>query len=335
MKVLLIGSGDMGAMHARACKKIEGIHLCAVADPDEPRAAAFAREHGLPAMYGDYREALRREQPDLVSVCVPAFLHAEIAIAALEQGCHVLCEKPIALRPEDAEGMIEAADKAPGQLGIIFQRRYMGAWREVEQRLPLLGKPLSYQATDFRQVRPKRLMHDKHGNGGPVIDCCVHEFDMLLRLFGSPESVYAVGDVYAVEKTEVSAIGELAVDTVLITLKFKNGHKALVSYCWGLPAGTEDWSHTEIIGPAGLIKVFGSSIEHHLGNGRVETVSGLSENGHDIQIAACVDALRCGAPMPVPPGEALQALRVSYAALESIETGMPVAGCFSDMGAAE
>lgn len=324
MKVLVIGSGDMGARHAQAYSKITDARLCAVADPDRPRAEQLARDLNIGAVYEDYREALAAERPDLVSVCVPAFLHAEIAMAALEAGCSVLCEKPMALTVPEAERMIAASEKAPGQLGIIFQRRYMGVWEEVEKRLPLLGTPLSYQATDFRQVRPKRLMHSKSGNGGPVIDCCVHEFDMVLRLFGAPCSVYAVGDVYAAGKPEVGAIADLAVDTALITLKFSSGHKAMISYCWGLPTGVEDFSHTEIIGPKGMLKVFNTSIEHHHGQGRVETVSGLPENGHDVQIAACVDALSSGKPLPVPPQEALQALRIAHAALASIENSAAI-----------
>lgn len=321
LKALVVGSGDMGEKHARAYQRLPNVDLCAVADPDGLRAGRMAAELNVQGVYAGFQEAIEQERPDIVSVCVPAFLHAGISAAALEQGCHVLCEKPLALTLEDARRMLDAAEKSNAHLAVVFQRRFMPVWQEVEQRLPALGAPLSYQAADFRPVRPKVLMHSKSGNGGPVIDCCVHDFNMVLHLFGKPASVYAMGDVYADGKSEVDSVRDLAVDTAAISIRFEAGHKALVSYCWGLPTGYEDSVRAEILGPNGLLRIFPDSLEHHLPGGRVETVRGLEEEGHPAQIAAFVDAIAGGQTPPVNPGEALPALEVACAALASIESG--------------
>ncbi len=321
LTVLIVGSGDMGAAHARGYMSLEEASIVAVADPYQARAAALADACQVKKYYADCREAIQREQPDIVSVCVPAFLHAEIALYAMEQGCRVLCEKPIALTLEGAERMAEASERMPGRLGIVFQRRYLPVWIEAEKRLPLLGEPLSYQAADFRPIRPKRLMHSRSGNGGPVIDCCVHDFDMVLRLFGSLRSVNASGCILAQGKPELSGIQDLAVDTAAVSLRFDRGHTALLSYCWGLPTGFKDISRIEILGPEGMLRIGDGWLEHHMAGGRVETISGLDTRGHAAQIAAFVHAVRNGDALPVAPQEALQALCVAHEALNAIERG--------------
>ncbi len=320
-KVLIVGGGDMGAAHLAGYANLKEVCVAAIADPDLSRATALAETHGVENTHADYQQAIEQEKPDIVSICVPACLHAEIAVHAMQQGCHVLCEKPIALTLEEGARMADISESMQGRLGIIFQRRYLQMWQEVAKRLPQLGVPMSYQTTDFRQVRPKRLMHSRSGNGGPVIDCCVHEFDMALRLFGPAQHVYAMGNTLAAGKAELRDIQDLAVDTAAISLQFDKGHTALISYCWGLPAGVHDLSRTDIIGPNGMLRVGDSWVEHHMGGGRVETISGLNANGHAAQIADFVRALRNHEPLPVAPREALQALRIAHAALESAATG--------------
>ncbi len=164
-------------------------------------------------------------------------------------------------------------------------------------------------------------MHSVSGNGGPVIDCCVHEFNMALHLFGRPSSVYAMGDTYAAGKAEISGVHDPAIDTAAISIRFEAGHTALVSYCWGLPTGSADTSRTEILGPNGMLRVFPDGVEHHMPGGRVQTVRGLEEEGHPAQVAAFVEAVTAGKTPPVDPREALPALEIAYAALASIDSG--------------
>jgi predicted dehydrogenase len=323
LKVVVVGSGDMGRTHARAYARLDEVSLAAVVDLDESRSAALAKELGIPHTYVDYREAIEREQPEIVSVCVPVYLHPEVAITALELGANVLSEKPIALTVEAAEQMIAASRRAKGKLGVIFQRRFLRVWQEAQARLPLLGRPATYLCDDFRPIRPKVLMHSQGGNGGPLIDCCVHDLDMTRQLFGEARRVFASGDVYARGKEALRMIDDLAIDTAHLVVEYERGDKAAISYCWGLPTGVPGWGRSELLGPEGAIRVFGDSLEHQRAGG-VEKVEGLQSNGHGEEIAAFVRAIATGGPVPVAPEDGLAALRIARAALESIRTGAPV-----------
>lgn len=318
LRVAIIGCGDMGATHLRAYAALQDVAVVALADPDADRARALAAQYSVEAAYADWRAAIEQELPDIVSVCIPACSHAEAALYALEHGCRVLCEKPIALRLDEARRMLEASD---GRLAIVFQRRYLGVWEEVRRRISSLGTPLSYQAADFRCIRPKRLMHARSGNGGPVIDCCVHDFDMAMQLLGPVHTAYGTGAVFAEGKQELRDIPDLAVDAAQLCLKHASGGASLIAYCWGLPTGFETCTRAEVLGPNGLLRIGEGRLEHHMPGGRIETVEGLHTDGHAAQIAAFVHAARESAPLPVSPAEAFETLRVAHGALEAIETG--------------
>jgi len=325
LNVLLVGSGDMGRRHADAYHDCEGVRICGIADSDQFKAESLATVHGNPPVFNDYAEALKVCRPDVVSVCVPAFRHAEVSIAALEAGAYVLCEKPIALTLEEADAMIAAHEANGDRLGIVFQRRYSTLWQAAIERLPELGKPLMYHAFDFREVRPKLMMHSQSGNGGPVIDSAVHDFDMLLQLIGPVESVFAMGNVFAEGKSEVASVEDLAIDTAAINLRLTGGHSASVTYGWGMPAGFPEQIRNEILGPEGMLRLFPDRIEHYQGENLIEDVVGIAiDDGHSVQISEFVTAIRSGTTLPIPPTEARAALALAYAALASIESGDPV-----------
>jgi len=325
MRALVIGAGDMGRKHAAAYRALENVTLAGVADPDGQRAKVFVHNHAGAVQFSNSREAINEIQPDIVSVCLPAFLHKEVSVAALEAGAYVLCEKPIALTLEDAEAMVAAASRNEDRLGIVLQRRYAGAWAFAGKRIGDLGTPLIYHATDFRQVRPKLLMHSRGGNGGPVVDCAVHDFDRALEWFGPAVSVQAVGTIFAEGKPEVATVADLAIDTSNILVQFEAGHMASIQYGWGMPTGFNDYVRNEIVGPLGMLRVFEDRVEHHKGGGLVETRTGFSDDGHARQIAAFVEAIRSESPLPVSPNEARAASVLSHAALDAIDTGNVVA----------
>jgi myo-inositol 2-dehydrogenase/D-chiro-inositol 1-dehydrogenase len=272
-------------------------------------------------VYTDWREALTTEQPEVVSVCVPACLHAEVSIAALEAGAYVMCEKPIALTLADADRMVAASEAAGNRLRIIFQRRWTPAWQFARERLEAIGSPVVYRASDFRRVRPKLAMHDARQNGGPVVDCAVHDFDMTLDWFGPATSVYATGSIFAQGKPEVASVAELAVDTATITVTFAQGNVANIAYGWGMPATFTDRVTNEVAGPDGLIEIVGDRAIHHHTDGQKEGYLHAEQDGHVRQIAAFIDAIREGTPLPGDPRRAREASALSHAALESIRTG--------------
>jgi len=327
LRAVIIGAGAMARRHADAYTAIPDVEIVGVADPRESFTRQFAQDYGIPGVYLDSEEALAKAEGDLVSVCVPTFLHPEMACAAMEHGFHVISEKPIALTEEAATRMIATSERTGRKLTVIFNRRHNTVWEELKRRIGSIGSPMVYNAQEIRSIRPKPAMHSRSANGGPVIDCCVHDFDMVLQLFGAPTSVFATGQVFAANKPFLSSINDFAIDTAHITVEFASGHQAYMLYAWGFPVGSDYWQSREFMGPNGIVRLmgeYGEEVDHYRADGLLEVVHDLPENGHQQIIRKFADAVRTDGPVPVDPKDALAALRLSLAALKSIEEGRKV-----------
>lgn len=112
LKVGVVGIGWAGQQHIKAYKDIAGVELVAVAAMEEDLLASLKAEYSIPHTFARWEDLIELEGLDAVSVAVPTFLHAPIAIAALERGLHVLSEKPLARNGEEGLQMVEAARKA-------------------------------------------------------------------------------------------------------------------------------------------------------------------------------------------------------------------------------
>ena len=131
--VAMIGYAFMGRAHSQAWRTVGAafdvpeVARRVIVGRDEQAVAEAAQQLGWQEHATDWREVIARDDIDIVDICTPGFLHAEIAIAALEAGKHVLCEKPLANDTAEAEAMVEAAEaaKARGQvaaLGFTYRR---------------------------------------------------------------------------------------------------------------------------------------------------------------------------------------------------------------------
>jgi len=175
IKAIVCGAGDMARKHIEACRKLDSVEISAVASRSIPRAAALSAAYDIPRYYDDIDDAFGREQADIVSVCVPTAHHPAITTQAMAKGLHVITEKPIALTVAAAQEMIAAAEKYRRKLTVVFNRRFNTVWQELTQRLSSIGIPLVYNTQEIRSIRAKPAMHSQSANGGPVIDCCVHD----------------------------------------------------------------------------------------------------------------------------------------------------------------
>lgn len=327
--ICIVGCGMMGTIHASCWQQLAEARVVAVVDIREDRAQQLAEAYGLDTWTTDYREAIARADVDVVSVCVPTYLHPQVSCFAAAHGKHVLSEKPIALTLEDAEAMLEAARTHGVRLGVGFMRQHspviaaLRAWLKAGH----MGRPVLYAARDYREIRPKREMHDSHANGGPVIDMGVHLFDLWSHIFDAePVEVFARGFRFAQGRAELAQIEAVAVDTADITVTYASGDVGHFSVCWGLPPGVNpDGIPDSILGPRGYAHVsFGRNQQElracHEGRAW-DTVAASQQDMYQQEIAAFAYALRHPAA-PFPDGEVgLRALRVSLAALESIRTG--------------
>ena len=124
LNVGVIGCGWAGDQHARAYSSLRNVSLLAVADVNEERARDLARRWGFSVWHRDYRKILRDSRIDLVSICLPHYMHSKVAVEAAEAGKHILCEKPIANNLDEADAMIKAAKNAGVTLMIAENVRF-------------------------------------------------------------------------------------------------------------------------------------------------------------------------------------------------------------------
>ncbi|MEU2416305.1 Gfo/Idh/MocA family oxidoreductase [Brachybacterium paraconglomeratum] len=158
--VALIGYAFMGRAHSQAWRTVGAafdvppIARRVIVGRDEQAVAEAARRLDWEEHATDWREAITRDDVDIVDICTPGFLHTEIAIAALEAGKHVLCEKPLANDPAEAERMVEAARAAR-------ERGQVAALGHTYRRVPALAHARDLVAAgrlgEIRQIRASYL----------------------------------------------------------------------------------------------------------------------------------------------------------------------------------
>ena len=195
MKIGILGSGFMGGTHARAYAKIPGVSIAAVSSRNLDKAEKLAKEVGARATTDD-RSIIEDPSIEAISNTLPTHLHAETTIAALKAGKHVLLEKPFALTAADCDGMIAAAKETGRTLMVAHVLRF---WGEYVSLVELVHAASS--ASRFRRWRRgfpsfpawADWFLNPLWSGGAVLDLCVHDFDALNWLFGTPKSVYARG----------------------------------------------------------------------------------------------------------------------------------------------
>ncbi len=322
--VVVVGAGDLGTRHAQHWRSA-GARVVAVCDPWAERAAELATSVGAEA--ATHPDAfLARDDVHVVSVCTPTFLHESYTVAALNAGKHVLCEKPAALAVPAALRMKEAALANGRELRIGLMRRFDPAHAQLLEYHAQLGNPTLAQATIVAGLRPKRLMHDARGNGGPVIDMCCHLFDLWSELFGGqPESVTAHGYTFAEGRSELASIEEKALDSALFTLTYPGGRVGQVQVSWGLPSGVEYVERHSYVGPDGLLIVnWNSGMTLHR-SAQAEVWQAPEFDAWQAQIAQFHRELTEGAPQSVAGiDDGIDALRVSLAVLKSVAEGRTV-----------
>jgi UDP-N-acetylglucosamine 3-dehydrogenase len=193
MRIGILGSGFMGTTHARAYAKIPGVSIAAVSSRNLDKAEKLAKEIGARATM-DNRSIIDDPSIEAISNTLPTHLHAETTITALKAGKHVLLEKPFALTAADCDDMIATAKETDQTLMVAHVLRFWGEYVSLVELVHSgkLGKPIS--AARLSQLPAWAVWFlNPVWSGGAVLDLCVHDFDALNWLFGTPKSVYARG----------------------------------------------------------------------------------------------------------------------------------------------
>lgn len=131
---------------------------------------------------------------DCVDICLPTFMHSEIAIKAMKCGFHVLCEKPMALSVEDAEKMYNTSVETGKKLMIAHVLRFDEDYIRIKEFIDseVFGKPINVKYTTFRAGVPGGWFQNTNLSGGPMVDVHIHDVDVLTWFFGMPRSVSTI-----------------------------------------------------------------------------------------------------------------------------------------------
>lgn len=200
LKIGVIGAGSISGAHLEAYASNPEVELTAICDLNGERAKDKADKYGIPAVYTDYRELLASADVEAVSVCTWNNTHAEISIAALDAGKHVLCEKPLCKTVEEALRVQEAVRRSGKVLQVGVVRRYASntdvARRFVEAGE--LGEIYYAKASCLRRLgNPGGWFADRErSGGGPLIDLGVHIIDVCWYLMGRPKVKSVSGNTY-------------------------------------------------------------------------------------------------------------------------------------------
>ncbi len=325
--IAVIGTGDMGSRHVEAWQAL-GHEVISVTDVDTARAQDVATTYGVTNVHRDYAEALADPGVDIVSICLPLAFHAPVTICAAHHGKHVFCEKPLARSFREAAEMESAVRAAGVQFGLGLQRNLaegVGLLRQwaAEGRF---GRPMVFNSDLLQEVRPKRAMHDRNGNNGPLTDAGCHYYMLWQTVFRSrPKSVYAQGRILASGRPEVAHFDQLAIDTAVVTVEYESGDIATMTVSWGLAGNFQMRNHPDrVFGPDGGAEgLVNSELTLYQGDA-VETVTIESRNLHQVEFALFTDAIERGTSPAYGFTAGKQMLAVTQAIHESIATGKVV-----------
>lgn len=190
----IIGLGNIANQFATDLKLIEEAELIAVASRDITKANEFAKNHDCDKFYGSYDELFSDDQVDIIYIATPHNSHAELSIRAMQNGKHVLCEKPLSLSYYDAVQMIEASKKYNKFFMEAFWTRFIPSIRELLSKVES-GKigSVKYLKADFAYYNSElgtRLTEKKLG-GGALYDIGVYPLFLSYIILGIPEEILA------------------------------------------------------------------------------------------------------------------------------------------------
>jgi predicted dehydrogenase len=198
LKFGIIGIGSIAPIHVAAIKSTPNMELAAVATRNKEHGESFVSKHGG-KWYDDYHQLLESDDVDVISICTPHHMHAQMTIDAAEAGKHVLCEKPMAINVNECDKMINACKKANVTLGVIFQCRFeplslqlKAAFNESRLGRLLLASANTLWFRDEEYYSNSTWRGKKSYEGGGVfINQAIHAIDLLLWLTGMPDRVTA------------------------------------------------------------------------------------------------------------------------------------------------
>ena len=318
----VVGCGFVGrGAHVPAFANLEHSLLAAVADPDEKRLGKVAKKYEGTATYKDFQELARDPKVEAVVVSLPTPLHAKAALAAIEAGKHVLCEMPLAASLDEAEQIIEAADKAgvllmPG-LTFRFTPNYVKAKQLFDE-----GKVGNLSAAIYREFIPAKDLAGQwpadawvwnlEASGGPLYTLAVWSIDLMRWLMGTE-----ISSVHSTCKyTKLEQFGGTLGYDAFASLHFANGVVGCLQYS-GSVTHSASVSRLELVGDTtNVIEATNNDKVTLLGDDPTKTEWNVKQPGpamwgHLQQDEHFVNCIKDGAQPIIVPDDGRKAMQVA------------------------
>ncbi len=252
IRVLIVGIGNMGLSHARAYQAIDGFEIVGLCSRNIGERAEIAAEFkGIP-QYTDYAEALTASKPDAASINTWPDTHAAYARMALDAGCHVFIEKPLAETVDEAKAIIALAARKNLKIVIGYILRVHPSWIKFVEIGRTLGKPLVMRMNLNQQSSGEQWnVHKQLMNSiSPIVDCGVHYVDVMCQVTGAkPASVHAIGARLTSEvHAQMYNYGHLHVT-------FDDGSVGWYEAGWGPMMSETAFFVKDMIGPKGCVSI--------------------------------------------------------------------------------
>ena len=258
----VIGLG-LGQAHLAGYLKNDRASVIGLADLDTGLLERTASKHGVTHAFASYHDLLA-QGPDLVSICLPNFLHAPVSIECLDAGVHVLCEKPMALNAVQARDMVEAS-RRNGRYLMIAQNNRFRTETQILKKLveqEVLGE-IYYAKTGWlrRSGIPGPgtwFTRKSQAGGGPLIDLGVHMIDLTRWLMGNPRPVAVVGATYSRLSDTVEGVFDVE-DLATAFVRLEDGITLIAETSWASHVPSEG-SYVKLMGTRGGAEITGNDL---------------------------------------------------------------------------
>jgi len=230
LAVGVVGVGGMGEFYVRCFTESGRARVLAIADINEARLRQVASKYKVERAFTDWTKLVEMPELDAVAICTPPKFHREQAVAALESGKHVLCEKPPAMNAREAAEMANAARRHGRVLAYGYQCRFSRHAQYVRRLVDegYLGEIYRMRVHYLRRSGAPRgwFRVRELAGGGPLIDCAIHYVDLAWWVSGRPKPVRAFGATY-------DLLGKFEVeDTAVALVLFSNGGSMVIEASW-------------------------------------------------------------------------------------------------------
>jgi predicted dehydrogenase len=343
LKVGVIGVRGIAQTHFPGWKNSPDAEMIAFGDIDRAILEQRGKEQGIGRLYDTGYDLIRDPEIDIVDICTPNMVHAPLAIAALQAGKHVICEKPLSPTPKEIQKMIAARDKSKKLLMTAQHFRFDGRSQALKSVLEqgTLGEVYHARCWMLRRSgAPDRstFIHKNESGGGPCIDIGVHILDLTLWMMGHPKPVAVSG----VTQNKLAKLpGQFSSwsgpipksfdveDFAAGMVRFENGATMVIEVSWLLHHKTDSedmqmwlygtkggshWPNNEILSTDYKAK--------RLLNTQIQLWD--NEEPHAKECIAFAEAVKNGAPSPVPPEQSMDVIAILDGLYRSAKAGKEV-----------